>query len=103
MEGQEEMLRDFSDVGLCNLLSTLKSIWDFRGACDKTTGHMSRIWKKINFICQENVDNIHWKKNYKCYYTIANLEMQTILTSLRYVPYRIIYNRGHYIGQKTAV
>lgn len=46
MEGQEEMLRDISGVGLCNLLSTLKSIWDFKGACDKTTGHMSKVGKK---------------------------------------------------------
>lgn len=45
MEGQEEMLRDISGGVLCNLLSTLKSIWDFKGACDKTTGHTSRIWK----------------------------------------------------------
>lgn len=36
---------DMSGVGLCNLLSALKSIWDFKGACDKTTGHTSRVRK----------------------------------------------------------
>lgn len=43
MEGQEEMLRDIPGVGLCNLLTTLKSILDFTGAYGKTTGHMIRI------------------------------------------------------------
>lgn len=46
MEGQEEMLKDISGIGLCNLLSALKSIWDFKGACDKTAVHTSRVWKK---------------------------------------------------------
>lgn len=46
MEGQEKMIKDISGVKLCNLLSTLKSIWDFTGACNKTTGHTSRVCKK---------------------------------------------------------
>lgn len=46
MEGWEEMLKDVSGAELCNLLSTLKSVWDFSGASDKITGHTSTVCKK---------------------------------------------------------
>jgi len=64
MEGQQEMLRDISGVGLCNLLSALKSVWDFKAACDKTTGHTSRVWKKSTSSARRMRTTImgrHWK------------------------------------------